>query len=105
MAETLTIGLALGNNHAGIAEMRAQLIDTLGANVGAAVSTGFVEVGEGFYQWTYAAFPDEFRGGVKFYSNADAGTILAYVPVNPLELPAATTTDLEVEITEIHVNT
>lgn len=85
MAYTLDINLALGSGKAGIADLRAQLVDTVGANVGAAVSTGFVEIGAGNYLWHYGAFPDAHRGGVKFYSAAVPGTVLAFLAVNPEE--------------------
>jgi hypothetical protein len=84
MAYTLTISIALGSSKTGLT-LNAQLINTAGGNVGGAVATGFVEVGAGNYQWTYASFPDGHRGGVKFYDNADPTTILAFAAINPEE--------------------
>lgn len=81
MTYALSFDLNLGS--AGIADARAQFIDTTGANVGAAISTGFVDVGSGFYQWYYALFADTFVGGVKFYSNAFPAVILAFKAINP----------------------
>lgn len=86
MAYTADFALALGPSYTGIADLRAQIVDTAGANTGGAISTGFVEVGNGFYNWVYASFPDGHRGGVKFYSNATPATFLAYASINPEEL-------------------
>lgn len=85
MAYTLDISLALGSGKAGLSDLRAQLMDTAGADVGSAVSTGFSGVGAGNYLWHYAAFPDNHRGGVRFYSNAAPTTVLAFVALNPEE--------------------
>lgn len=85
MAYTLDFGLALGSSKAGLADLRAQVVDTAGSDVGAAASTGFVEIGQGYYLWHYAAFPDGQRGGVKFYSNAAPTVFLAFVALNPEE--------------------
>jgi len=71
---------------AGLADLRAQLVDTAGASVGAAVSTGFVEIGtNGMYLWYYAGIPDGHVGGVKFYSNAASTNILGFKAINPQE--------------------
>lgn len=86
MVYTASFGIALGPAFTGIADMRAQLLDTAGATVGAAVSTGFVEIGSGFYTWVYASIPDSHRGSVKFYQNASPATILAVTAINPQEL-------------------
>ena len=85
MAYTLDVTVPAGIT--GLTDLRAQLFDTVGANVGSAVSTGFVEIGtSGTYNWHYAAWPDGHRGGVKFYSNADATTLLAIASINPEEV-------------------
>ena len=60
----------------------AQLFDTAGANVGAAVTTGFLDRGNGLYLWTYASYPDGFRGGVDV---SVAGEKLATLGINPEE--------------------
>lgn len=87
MAYSLCTSLALGTSHTGLTDLRAQLVDSSGTNVGSAVSTGFVEIGvSGNYLWTYAAFPDGHRGGVKFYSNAAPTVFLAFVAINPEEV-------------------
>jgi hypothetical protein len=33
--------------------------------------------------WHYSAFPDNFRGGVKFYQQGQSSTILTFVSINP----------------------
>lgn len=91
MAYTLDYSLGLGVSKAGLTDLRAQLVDTSGADVGSAVSTGFTEIGSGYYLWHYTAFPDGHRGGVKFYSNAASATILAFIAINPEESENAST--------------
>ena len=86
MAYTADYSIALGPAFASIADMRAQLVDTTGANSGGVIATTFINQGNGFYQWHYTAFPDGHRGGVKFYSAATPGTILAFASINPEEL-------------------
>jgi hypothetical protein len=86
MAYTSVFSLALGAAFTGLTDLRAQLVDSGGSSVGSAVSTGFVEIGNGFYSWVYASIPDGHRGGVKFYSNASPSTFLAFGSINPEEL-------------------
>lgn len=86
MAYTLDAALILGAGQTGLTDLRAQLVDTAGSDSGAAISTGFVEIGtSGSYLWHYAAFPDAHRGGVKFYSLAASSVILAFAAINPEE--------------------
>jgi hypothetical protein len=89
MAYTSVFSLALGASFTGLTDLRAQLIDSGGANVGGAISTGFIEIGNGFYSWVNASIPDGHRGGVKFYSNASPSTFLAFGSINPEELENA----------------
>ncbi len=83
MTYTLDISLSLGTGKAGLTDLRAQLVDTTGAAVGSAIATGFTEIGSGCYLWHCTAIPDGHRGGVKFYSAATPGTILAFGAINP----------------------
>lgn len=87
MAYTLDFALNLGAGKAGIvANLRAQLYDTTGTNSGAEISTGFAAIGtNGCYTWHYAAFPDDFRGGVKFYESGTPNTVLSVAAINPEE--------------------
>jgi hypothetical protein len=82
VAYTLTFSLALGTSQTGLT-LEAQLIDTTGVDVGAAITTGFYEAGLGNYTWT-GSIPDSHRGGVKFRV-AGGGTLKAVAAVNPEE--------------------
>jgi len=79
MSYELVIGLALGSSQTGLT-LSAQLVDTDGVNEGAAVATGFAEIGAGNYLWHYASFADGFRGGVVFSAG---GLVKAFAAVNP----------------------
>ena len=87
MSYTLDYSLDFGPAHAGLADLRAQLVNTDGANSGSAISTGFAEIGTGlgYYLWHYVSFADGFRGGVYFYSNAAPTALLGFVAINPEE--------------------
>lgn len=84
MSYTMDFSLNLGPAYAGKTDLRAQLVDTTGA-AGTPITTGFVEIGtgRGLYLWHYTLFPDDHRGGVRFYSNAASSVILAFIAVNP----------------------
>jgi hypothetical protein len=70
---------------AGITDWRAQLVDVTGSDVGAAMSAGFADIGDGFYQWYgSSAIPDGHEGGVKFYRQSD-GIVRAFCSINPQE--------------------
>lgn len=90
MAYTLIVGLALGSSQTGLT-LSAQLKDTAGSNVGSAVTSGFVELGVGNYSWTYAAFPDNFRGVVVFTASA---VVKACAAINPEEADDAPIPDV-----------
>lgn len=69
-----------------IADMRAQFYTSAGANSGSAIDTGFLEVGtNGMYNF-FGDPGDNFTGGVKFYSLADASNILAIRDISPKEV-------------------
>jgi len=95
MAYTLDISLALGSSKAGIT-LNAQLVDSSLSVVGGSVSTGFSEVGNGYYLWHYEGFPDNFRGGVKFYEQGSPNSILTFVSINPQE-----TENADVKVSEV----
>ena len=88
---TYALDYSLNIGMTGLTDLRAQLIDTTGANSGSAISTGFAEIGSGCYLWHYAAFADGFRGGVKFYRAAAPGTVLAFAAINPEEVESVWT--------------
>jgi len=82
-ARLFTLNLGAGNS--GLADLRAQLLTTAGVDSGAAISAGFTEIASGTYLWLKEDFADTFRGAVKFYSNADAATVLGIGAINPEE--------------------
>lgn len=83
MAYPFCFSLDLGPANTGLADLRAQLLDTAGDDVGGELSTGFVEVGaNGKYLWLAADIPDDHRGGVKFY-RAGLDNILGLGAINP----------------------
>lgn len=84
MTYTLDISLALGSSKTGLS-LIAQLVDSSLSQIGSPVSTGFREVGNGYYLWHYENFPDSFRGGVKFYVSGNDSDILSFVSINPQE--------------------
>lgn len=96
MSYTITSSLALGTSQVSIT-LNAQLVDISGSNVGPAVSTGFVEMGNGNYIWTYSGFTAGFRGGVKFYNVLAPAIILAAVAINPEEIEFIDTIEGTVE--------
>lgn len=85
MVYTMTVGATLGASQTGLT-LEAQLVNTSGANVGSAVTTGFSEpvAGSGSYLWNYASFPDGHRGGVIFRISG-GGAFKALVAINPEE--------------------
>jgi hypothetical protein len=66
--------------------LSAPLVNSTGANVGPAVTTGFVDFGSGYYLWHYEAFPDGHRGAVKFSAG---GVLKAVEAINPQEVENA----------------
>jgi len=82
MAYTLSYSLAIGDE--GL-DLRAQLIDTDGNPYGSVINTGFVEIGDGLYLWTYDNFTEGFRGGIFFYDIGDPSTVLISSSINPEE--------------------
>lgn len=89
MSYTLSYSLNLGPSRTGLTDLRAQFVDTASVNSGSAITTGFSEVGSGYYQWYYTSHADNFRGGVKFYSNAAPSTLLGFLTLNPQEVENA----------------
>ena len=64
--------LAISVVTTGITDWRGQLYDQTGAMSGSAFSTGFTEIGSGFYQWadTTGLISLEFSGSAVFYRNS-----------------------------------
>jgi hypothetical protein len=63
--------------------LEAQFVSTANANVGSAITTGFIEFGSGIYGWT-GSHPDSHRGYV-ILRVSSGGTIHAVFAVNPEE--------------------
>ena len=88
MPYTLSFSLALGSSQTGLT-LKAQLVDTAGADVGSEITTGFVEAGAGNYLFTSSAIPAGHRGGVKFYTGTLPTGLKAFAAINPEETEAA----------------
>ena len=76
----------VGSAHSGLT-LTAQLVNSMGANVGMPINTGFTELGPGQYLWNYTQFPDNFRGAVVVYDQTATrpdGTLIIGA-VNPEE--------------------
>lgn len=86
MPYTLDYALGLGNGKAGLTDLQAQLTSSSGTAFGSILSGMFYEIGNGFYHFSYSSFPDNYRGGIKFWSIATSGTILAYTSINPSDV-------------------
>lgn len=85
MAYQIEVGLNLGAANSGLT-LEAQLVNTAGANVGSAVTTGFVEFGaSGNYLWNYASMPDSHQGGIIFRLSG-GGAVKTFVAINPQEV-------------------
>jgi hypothetical protein len=80
MAKTISITIALGSSYTGLS-LAAQIVDVAG-NLIETVLEGFVEIGEGFYLWTYTKFADNFFGGVKFFEKDKMNILLSFTDVN-----------------------
>lgn len=84
MAYTLDFAIVLGSTKTGLT-LNAQIVDTAGADTGAAINSGFTEIGNGNYLLHLTTIPDDHRGGIKFYEDGVPGTILAFAAINPEE--------------------
>lgn len=76
--------------------LSAQIKDSSGTNVGAAITTGFVNLGNGDYYWRYGSFADGFDGLVVFTSTAGAApavTLPATVSPADALVPTAAAVD------------
>lgn len=84
---TWTLLLPAGPLYTGLTDLRAQLVDTDGDNVGGVIDEGFVEVGSnGDYLFTYDEYPSDQTVGVIFYSAGAPSVTLGSVVMNPAEL-------------------
>lgn len=84
MPKTLSISVNLGSDNTGLF-LAAQIIKSNGTEVTSAITDGFYEVGNGFYVWEYSNFPENFRGGVKFFDSSDNSLVLMFSSVSTEE--------------------
>lgn len=82
---TLDFGLALGSSQTGLS-LKAQIVDNTDSPVGAAITTGFFEIGAGNYLWV-GTIPQGQQGGVVFSTNP-GGVVKAFVALNPADTQA-----------------
>ena len=85
MPNILNFSIGLGPENIGLV-LNAQLMDNIGKNHGPAITTNFVELGNGYYLLHYEDFPDDFKGSIKFYKHDAPDVILALGSVGPEEV-------------------
>src|SRR5262245_29196263 len=83
MAYSITVVVPLAEFETGLT-LKTQLYDDAGLAFGSPITTGFTEIGGGFYQWTYDAVPNGFQGAGYFIDDATE-EIKAGFAVNPGE--------------------
>jgi hypothetical protein len=81
---TLDFSINLGASQTGLV-LKAQLVNTVGVNVGSEITTTFTEIGIGQYLAHLTAIPDGHRGGVKFYEGSLPSGLKAFAAINPEE--------------------
>jgi len=81
MTQTIVFGISLGERLSGLT-LNGQIIDTDGDDVGGAITTGFIEIGDGMYMLTCDTIPDSHAGGIKIFENGETD-ILGFAPINP----------------------
>lgn len=86
--------LSLGKGKTGLT-LNAQKTDADGVDVDSVITTGFTEIGDGFYVWNYDLESD-FQGCVKFIDE-DTGDVLAFTSINPNQLPPNALDLIEIE--------
>jgi hypothetical protein len=84
MAYTLDFAINLGASQTGLV-LKAQLVNTSGANVGSEITTTFTEIGFGQYLGHLTGIPDGHRGGVIFYTGSLPSGFKAFAAINPEE--------------------
>ena len=83
MSYPFAFSIALTTSDTGLT-LYGQLVDTAGTNVGAQITTGFTEIGSGNYLLSVTAVPNNHRGGLEIYNNAN-DALLAFGAINPEE--------------------
>lgn len=86
--------LSLGKGKAGLT-LNAQKTNSSGTDIDSPITTGFTEIGDGFYIWNYALEAD-FQGCVKFIDE-DTDEVLAFTSINPNQLSPNALDLIEIE--------
>ena len=81
MPKTLSVSINLGKDLSG-KTLLAQVIKSNGESITSLISDGFYEVGSGYYIWEYSNFPEDFRGGIKFYEESDTSKVLYFSEIS-----------------------
>jgi len=97
MAFELEISVILGRSKDGII-INARLIDHNNHNLTDVISSGFTDIGSGNYIFRYTKFPDNFRGGVKFFEQGHEDDTLTVLTINPEEIDTQKDKQLEVVV-------
>lgn len=84
MAYTLDFDISLGSSKTGLT-LNAQIVDTAGVAVGAAITTGFTEIASGCYLLHCTTIPDGHRGALKIYTAGAPTVVWALGAINPQE--------------------
>ena len=87
MSYNINYSVNLTKSHQG-KTLAAQLVDDDGVDVGSEITTGFIEIGNGFYLWSYD-MEDNFSGAAKFYEVGESSEILTFTAINPQEIENA----------------
>jgi hypothetical protein len=86
--------LSLGKGKTGIT-LNAQKTDIDGNNVDSVITTGFTEIGSGFYIWNYN-LNNDFEGCIKFIDSSN-DEVLAFTSVNLSQLSPNGLDNIEIE--------
>ena len=75
------VDIILGTKKAGLT-LGAQILDADGNPIASNLTTGFVEIGQGFYTWEYDDFTKDYQS-VRFYDISAPTITLAMTPLSP----------------------
>lgn len=84
MSYRINFGVSLGKSYEGLS-LAAQFINYSGTDVGDEITSGFVDLGNGLYMWSYL-ISDGFSGAVKFYEQGSSSEILSFAVINSREI-------------------
>ena len=86
--------LSLGKGKTGVV-LNAQKTDIDGNDVDAIITTGFTEIGSGFYIWNYS-LNNDFQRCIKFIDSS-SNEVLAFTSINPSQLSPNGLDNIEIE--------